>query len=204
MNCKYETEKNALSHYQNNVTYFDKRKFLNASMTLKTFKEIIAYFNIDFNKNSNVLDFGCGTGETSLFLLNKFVMNSLVAIDYSKNRIDKLIEKSKNHTNLIALNMDVNYFLDNSSYKENKFDTIIAFEIIEHLKNPENAIIQLKKILNKNGKLIGTIPLQDKPNNVHLSAFKTVKEIESQLEVKIFNNFTLRFPNQLVFYYEKK
>jgi cyclopropane fatty-acyl-phospholipid synthase-like methyltransferase len=203
MECKYDLEKKALAHYDRNFTYFDKNKFLNASMTLMTFKEIkemLEYFNVELNKNSNILDFGCGTGETSLFLLNEFNMNNLVAIDYSKKRIDNLIERGKVFDNLTALNMDVNYFLEQENQKK-KFDTIIAFEIIEHLSNPENVISQLKKLLNKGGKLIGTIPLQDKPNSVHLSAFKSITEIQSKLKVEIFDKFSLRFQNQLVFYY---
>lgn len=200
MDIKYEKEKNAHSHYEKNVSYFDKSKFLNASMSLSTFKNIIKHFNLDFN-NKNVLDFGAGTGETSLFLLNNYKIKSLVAIDYSKKRIDNFIKKSKGHDNIVSLNMDVNYFLENN--QENKFDIIIAFEIIEHLENPEKVIGSLKKLLNKNGKIIGTIPLQNKPNGVHLSAFKTIQEVQSRLKVTVVKKFNLRFPNQLVFYYER-
>lgn len=202
MEIKYDKEKKALGHYERNLNYFDKNKLLNASMSLKTFKNIIKKFDIKFDELT-ILDFGAGTGETSLYLLNEYNIKNLTAIDYSKKRIDSFIKESSLFDNVTVLNEDVNLFLENNKNLRNTFDVIISFEIIEHLSNPIEIIKELKKLLKVNGKLIGTIPLQNKPNDVHLSAFRTITEIETKLNVKVFNEFTLRFPNQLVFYYKK-
>ena len=54
-----------------------------------------------------------------------------------------------------------NYFQINLEKKNNlnkKFDNIIIFNVLEHIHNDSKAIIELKKILNKNGKLIISTP----------------------------------------------
>tara|TARA_B100000700_G_scaffold268676_1_gene309507 strand:+ start:884 stop:1564 length:681 start_codon:yes stop_codon:yes gene_type:complete len=54
-----------------------------------------------------------------------------------------------------------NYFQLNLEKKNNlnkKFDNIIIFNVLEHIHNDSKAIIELKKILNKNGKLIISTP----------------------------------------------
>ena len=54
-----------------------------------------------------------------------------------------------------------NYFQLNLEKKNNlnkKFDNIIIFNVLEHVHNDSKAIIELKKILNKNGKLIISTP----------------------------------------------
>ena len=54
-----------------------------------------------------------------------------------------------------------NYIQLNLEKKNNlnkKFDNIIIFNVLEHIHNDSKAIIELKKILNKNGKLIISTP----------------------------------------------
>jgi 2-polyprenyl-3-methyl-5-hydroxy-6-metoxy-1,4-benzoquinol methylase len=199
MYIKNEKEKRALNHYNKNIKYFDTTKYLNAAMSVETFNNIIKYFNIDLN-NKNILDFGTGSGETSIHILKNYNINSITAIDYSINRMKKLQKYVNKFNNLQCMVMDVNYFVEDSN-NYNKYDIIFAFEIIEHLENPKYIISKLKNFLKNDGKIIGTIPLQNKPNAVHLSAFKSIDEIEKNLSVKVTDKFILRFGNQLVFYY---
>jgi 2-polyprenyl-3-methyl-5-hydroxy-6-metoxy-1,4-benzoquinol methylase len=198
MYIKHEKERKALDHYNKNVKYFDINKYLNAAMSVDTFNNIIKYFNIDLN-NKNILDFGAGSGETSIHILNNYNINNITAIDYSKNRIKKLQKYITKFNNLQCIIMDVNYFIEENIHY-NKYDIIFAFEIIEHLENPKYIISKLRKFLKVGGKIIGTIPLQNKPNNIHLSAFKSIDEVEKMLSVKVTDRFTLRFKNQLVFH----
>lgn len=199
MYIKHKKEKRALDHYNKNINYFDSNKYLNAAMSIETFNNIIKCFDIDLN-NKTILDFGTGTGETTLYILKNYNINNITAIDYSENRIKQLQKYTKKYNNLQCINMDVNYYIEEYN-NYNKYDIIFAFEIIEHLENPREVISKLKNFLKDGGKIIGTIPLQNKPNDVHLSAFKSIDEVEKMLSVKVTDKFTLRFGNQLVFYY---
>jgi len=54
-----------------------------------------------------------------------------------------------------CLQIDVNHSLD---FEDEKFDYVIAIEVIEHLENPYNLIHESYRILKKGGKLILTTP----------------------------------------------
>lgn len=56
---------------------------------------------------------------------------------------------------------DIKFFklnIENKIKLNKKYDYIVAFEVLEHLKNPENALKNIKKLLNKNGTLIFSTP----------------------------------------------
>ena len=102
----------------------------------------------------SILDAGCGTGHTTLELLNDG--HEVTAIDLSQGLVDftKRIIKENNYTG------DV-YVLNLTNAKvlgENKFDTILCLDVLEHIRDDELAIKNLYYILKKNGHLIVSVP----------------------------------------------
>lgn len=87
------------------------------------------------NKNSIVLDLGCGTGYGASFLAGK--SRSTKAIDVDKEAIRYAKRKYK-HNNLEFKCQDL-YGL---KFKRRSFDVICMFEVIEHLERPD-AILNL-------------------------------------------------------------
>lgn len=199
MDIKHEQEKNALGHYKN-TEYYDKSLYINASMSKSTLKLILDEAGIDLSKCDLVLDFGCGTGETMQWLGENTTDSMITGIDYSRERMkvtSKNIQPFKERAVLITA--DVNHWLEGDI--KARFDLILAFEIIEHLVDSDNVVDQLKKLLTPNGILLCTIPYQDKPNDIHLSAYKDQKDTISRLGVTPMKKFLMRFPNQNVFIY---
>lgn len=104
--------------------------------------------NVDF-KNKDVLEVGCGTGETA-YAIGLSGANFVLAIDYSEEAITGCRKK---------------YSLNNLEFQRMPFedaagfyDVIVMQEVIEHLDNPEDAILRLMDNLKKNGKLVITCP----------------------------------------------
>ena len=102
----------------------------------------------------SILDAGCGTSHTTLELLNDGY--EVTAVDLSQELVDftKRIIKENNYTG------DV-YVLDLTKAKvlgENKFDTVLCLEVLEHISDDELAIKNLYYILKKNGHLIASVP----------------------------------------------
>lgn len=104
--------------------------------------------NIDF-KGKRVLEVGCGTGETA-YAIASAGAKEVLAIDYSENAIES--GKSR-HTlpNLIFVNQDYHTVQDT-------FDIVVLQEVIEHLDNPEQAIVELIELATPQGKLVLTCP----------------------------------------------
>ena len=90
--------------------------------------------------NSKVLDIGCNTGELGTLLIEKEC--EVTGIDYNVRQNQKLKDY-------------VEHNLDNGLPEMNydKFDYILILDVIEHLKDPENFFIELKKKLNNNSKV---------------------------------------------------
>ena len=82
-----------------------------------------------------VLDIGCNTGELGNLFIKKNC--EVTGIDYKVNQNQKL-------KNYIEQNLDnglpeINY---------DQFDYVLILDVIEHLKDPENFLIELKKLKN--------------------------------------------------------
>jgi 2-polyprenyl-3-methyl-5-hydroxy-6-metoxy-1,4-benzoquinol methylase len=101
-----------------------------------------------------ILDAGCGTGHTTLELLNDGY--EVTAIDISQELVDftqRIIKENNYMGNVYALDLTNAKVLG-----ENKFDTIICLDVLEHIRDDELAIKNLCYILKKNGHLIVSVP----------------------------------------------
>lgn len=110
------------------------------------------------NKNSTVLDVGCATGITGK-LLHDFKECSVDGIELDETAI-KIAGKNKCYDNLYNFSITD---LNNENYQEffndsKKYDYIIFCDVLEHLVDPDLVIVKFLKKLDKNGKLLISIP----------------------------------------------
>lgn len=126
-------------------------------------KQIIFYLN----KTSSILDAGCGNG----YLL-KMINNTLQAKGYNKTILkgfdfsDKLVDNaSKLNPKIEVLKQS----LPKTEYKNQEFDLVTFCEVLEHLNCPLASMIEIRRILSDNGRLILTVP-----NGDRLSIIKTL------------------------------
>ena len=100
-------------------------------------------------KNLNVLELGCGIGDTAAKIASAKA-RSVLATDYSKSAIKTAKENHK----LDNLEFDVASIEDISG----KFDCIVMQEVIEHTDSPFQTIEFLSNKINPNGHIILTCP----------------------------------------------
>lgn len=50
------------------------------------------------------------------------------------------------------------YDVERAQVTEKKYDQVFAFEVLEHIKNPSIAITNIRNLLNRKGRFIGTTP----------------------------------------------
>lgn len=173
---KEEINKLMKEFFNKNVNSFmySKKRLLEIENFLKDFS-LVNY--------NNVLDVACGAGIISSYLAKN--NNNVVGIDLSS----KMIENAKiihNESNLIFLNEDLYEF----NYKD-KFDLIVIFNAYPHFLDTNLLIKSLKRLLNKNGRVVilhdnNKEFLNDKHSEVAKTISKMIKEVNE--ESKLFIN----------------
>ena len=98
-------------------------------------------------KPGKILDVGCGNCRNLLpFYEKRF---DCYGIDFSEN----MIREAKKY--ISKKNMKVNLKIGDITklpFKDKCFDNIISFAVLHHLKNPEDGIREIRRILKANGK----------------------------------------------------
>ena len=176
---KYRTVFNYVDHYQKDAAIDDYSENHIPAVTknelLRLRESILS--EIDTSEFQVVLDAGCGNGWASKKLIPKGVR--VISMDISSENPLKAIKMypHENHAGLIA---DAFY----TPLKPDSLDYIIASEIIEHVTDPAKLIINMIKLLKREGKLIITTPYNEKieyflcvhcnrptPRSAHLQTF---------------------------------
>ncbi|MBP1157465.1 MULTISPECIES: class I SAM-dependent methyltransferase [unclassified Paenibacillus] len=98
---------------------------------------------LDMIDVSSVLDAGCGEGEITNFVNNKFNnLRSLKGIELEPVTVD---EANKRFPHLDITQGSI-YELP---FEDNAFDLVIACEVLEHLENPQRALDEIIRVSNK-------------------------------------------------------
>lgn len=124
-----------------------------------TYYNAVRILNKHIKPNSNILDIGCGVGVLDFYLRKSG--NKVFGIDVSS----KAIKIAKNSATLLfETNLPV--FTQSDFLKSNinvKFDAVVMFEVLEHLKNDKEAIQKIGSLLKKDGLLILSSPSINAP-----------------------------------------
>jgi ubiquinone/menaquinone biosynthesis C-methylase UbiE len=101
---------------------------------------------------NNILDVGCGNGDRTVRIANHFNVdsNNVFGLDYN----DDSITTCKKMFNATKLDLES----EGIPYAENTFDFVICNQVLEHLKNYKNVIVDLIRVTRKSGYIAIGIP----------------------------------------------
>lgn len=144
------------------ITYSDERMFPeepddwtlgSVYFWLKQHAEhLVRYrFFSKYAKDKYVLDAGCGFGYGSLILSNN--AEKVVGVDKSIQTLKHSGEKYYSE-NINYIASDVT----NTPFENKTFDTIYAFEVIEHVKNDNDFLLEMKRLLKEDGYIFISTP----------------------------------------------
>lgn len=116
----------------------------------------IAHFLIEKNAKfkERCLDFGCGNGVFLPSLASIF--SQVLGIDMETRETAKIIDHY-NLDNIKVINADLNTF----PLGDKEFDVVIAMDVLEHFKELEKPVSQIKKCLRDNGLLVTSLPTEN-------------------------------------------
>ena len=146
------------------------------------------------SKDDTVLDAPCGSGYGAKLL--SFGTRKVFGIDIFLGAIKHAEEffSNKKSTFLVG---DIQNM--KKKFSSGQFDKVISFEGIEHLKNPEKFLLEAKRVLKKDGRLIISTPRKPHGSPYHiyeftleefvilLSKYFTIEKMFGQIYTDIFD-----------------
>jgi 2-polyprenyl-3-methyl-5-hydroxy-6-metoxy-1,4-benzoquinol methylase len=120
---------------------------------------------LDKNRNSCILDLGCGNG----YLANYLISQGFNAYGTDASAGGIAIAKQANAGRFFIQDLSTGELPQ--ELKGIKFDTIVSTEVIEHLYDPAGFIDFCKQALNGKGEIIITTPYHGYLKNLLLSLF---------------------------------
>jgi len=134
---------------------YDKKYFKNISKDVgiiykkhRPTKNFWTIFIRKYKSSGRLLDIGCGQG---FFLEYAEKYYETYGMDISKYAIKDA--RNKTYTTKYIL-MDVTKL----GFKDNSFDIITCFDVLEHLKNPKSTLQDIYRMLRRKGILAMTVP----------------------------------------------
>ncbi|MEK6972538.1 MAG: class I SAM-dependent methyltransferase [archaeon] len=124
--------------------------------------------------SGKILDVGCYCGTLHKRILGKFPQENVYGID------TEIKEQNEHYKRAFA---------ENIPFSNNFFDSIVAGELIEHLKEPELFLKEANRLLKKGGTLIITTPNKGSLINI---IFHNYEQPNAPLHFSLFNEKELR------------
>jgi len=130
---------------------YSEREALRLNDQAATLDEIIHNDSI-FPKDSLVLEAGCGVGAQTRIIATKNPDSNFISVDLSEDSINeaKDVTKSLGINNVEFKQADIY----NLPFKDGTFDSVIICFVLEHLRNPIQALKETKRVLKKGGTMI--------------------------------------------------
>ena len=149
------------------------------------------------NCNGSMLDVGCGEGRHIFGVMQEYPMMKCVGLDMDDDSLKKAEEGYSYFESISEVGAE---FIKGSAYSlpfpDNTFDLVVCSEVLEHLHEYNDAVIEINRVLKPGGKFFASVPAfwpekicwylskeyQNQPGG-HLRIFdqkKLIHEIESR------------------------
>ncbi|MEN8168669.1 MAG: class I SAM-dependent methyltransferase [Pseudomonadota bacterium] len=106
--------------------------------------------HLQLTSDARILEIGSGTGG-NLRMLKQFGSVSAIEMDSTARTLS--MEKYGDDIDIRG-----GYFPHDNPFREDKFDLICLFDVLEHIENDESALMGLRDLLADDGKILLTVP----------------------------------------------
>ena len=114
----------------------------------KVYKETGKKVAALIEEHDEVLECACGTGAISVSIAPK--CRRLIATDFAAGMLRQAEKKCRKYENTIFRRADITHL----KCKDNRFDKVVAGNVIHLLPNPEQALHELERVVKPGGRII--------------------------------------------------
>ena len=113
----------------------------------------------NLNHNGSMLDVGCGEGRHIFGIMQEYPMMKCVGLDMDDDSLKKAEEGYSYFESISEVGAE---FIKGSAYslplQDNTFDLIVCSEVLEHLHEYNDAVIEINRVLKPGGKFFASVP----------------------------------------------
>ena len=113
----------------------------------------------NLNHEGSMLDVGCGEGRHIFGVMQEYPMMKCVGIDMDEESLKKAEE---GYAYFESISEAGAMFMKGSAYSlpfpDNTFDLIVCSEVLEHLHEYNNAVVEINRVLRPGGKFYASVP----------------------------------------------
>lgn len=134
-------------------------------------------------KDKKIIDLGCGDGVLT-YQLFKYKAESY-GVDLSEDAIQFARQKHN------SLGSNARFFIESCTdthFEDGYFDAAISSDVIEHLNNPGELLIEIQRLLKPNGVAIISTPIRF--TEYPLDTLHTIEWFKDEFQTLIKNTFT--------------
>nr|QNO57733.1 2-methoxy-6-polyprenyl-1,4-benzoquinol methylase, mitochondrial [Methanosarcinales archaeon ANME-1 ERB7] len=132
----------------NYIHGYSKKELKRLQDQANTLDELLHYDSI-FPENSKILEAGCGVGSQTKIIAPKNPSCHFTSIDISETSLEK-VKTMIQALNIKNVMLQIGDIFD-LHFEAESFDHIFVCFVLEHLSNPVQALLNLKKVLRKGG-----------------------------------------------------
>lgn len=145
-----------------------------------------------------VLECACGTGAISKYIAPK--CKHLIATDFSKGMLKQISKKCRKYSNMEIKCADMTHL----KCRDNKFDKVVAGNVIHLLEEPYAAIKELERVCKVGGKIIipTYINASDRTNKKAIQLFELMgAKFKRQFAIDSYKRFFEKAGYENIEYY---
>ena len=144
-NCIAESDPSMEKNYVHGYAARESERLVDQATTLAE----ILHSDTVYPAGSNVLEAGCGVGAQTIILARNSPNAKFTAVDVSKESLRAAKERvsSQGFTNVTFHQSDIFHL----PYEDDSFDHLFLCFVLEHLPNPIEALLCLRRVLKRGG-----------------------------------------------------
>ncbi|WP_036480249.1 class I SAM-dependent methyltransferase [Myxosarcina sp. GI1] len=139
------SEQKVNQQYDKMASWYDRRwqKYIDKTLA-------ICLQRSQVTNNEKVLDVACGTGELAKLILEQNSSQQISGIDLSANMLQVAREKCREYSNVEFQQATASKL----PFDDESFDLVICASALHYFENPQLALLEIKRVLKTNGRLI--------------------------------------------------
>jgi len=131
--------------------------------------------------NCKILNVGCGTGE-DMSVLNKY--GKVYITDTNKKTLDAIPRRLYVEKKLCSA--------DDIDFPSGIFDIVVAFDVLEHIRNDRNAINEIRRVLSNRGYFVFTVPAFQSLYSAQDKAVSHYRRYSRSMLLELLSDFKIK------------